>query len=111
LTPKPSGKTRAEPRHKAAIFWQKADRFSNAAAMNAENEDWDPAVANAVNSVINLTDAVCVHYVGLRSAGDSLLDMKGIAQYEGRLLDKNDADKALKAMGRAFEAVKPICCR
>lgn len=95
---------------------------------------WDPAVANATNAVINLVDAVCVHYRGLRSAGAShhdalhvlsgvseldpqtttslrkhltgLLSVKSVAQYEGRLLDAPDAERALAHMDRAFGALE-----
>lgn len=136
MTPKRSGKTRAEPRHNALTFWKKGQRFAHSATANAAAGDWDPAVANAVNAVINISDAICVHYMGVRSAGDShhdavnllgaatdmspevraaltrqleaLLNMKTIAQYEGRLLAEKDAEKALKAMTRAFEAVRPL---
>lgn len=128
-------KTRAEPRHKASVFAQKAARFAHAAATNAREEDWDPAVANAVNAVINLADALSVHYMGVRSASDSrfdalnllassdlpteiktplrrhleaLLSVKGIAQYEGRLLGRVDAEKALSHMERAFQAAKSV---
>lgn len=31
MTPRPSGKTRAEARHKSVIYWQKAQRFAHAA--------------------------------------------------------------------------------
>lgn len=135
MTPKISGKTRAEDRSKAAIYWRKALRFAHAARTNAEQEDWDPAVANAVHAAINMTDAVVIHYVGLRSAGDShfdalnllpttdmpadartalarhldaLLSVKTLAQYEGRLLTQKDASNALKHMERAFEATAPV---
>lgn len=128
-------KTRAEPRHKATIFWQKARRFADAAAANAAQAYWDPAVANAVNAAINLCDALCIHYAGLRSASqshrdamqvldatemspsvrttlrrhlESLLNLKGVAQYEGRLLDERDAAKALKHMDRAFDAASAV---
>lgn len=136
MTPTRSGKTRSEPRQKARIYWQKARRFAHAAATNALQADWDPAVANAANAVINLADALCVHYGGSRSASGShfdvlnvlaaapdiapmlrtllsqhlegLLNFKALAQYEGRLLEKTDADKALKHMERAFKAADEV---
>ncbi len=136
MTPTPGGKTRSEPRHRATIYWQKSLRFAHAALTNSTQGDWDPAVANAVNAVINLTDALCVHYMGTRSASEShfdvlnllasapdmapdlrtalarhlesLLNVKGIAQYEGRLLGKVDAERALKHMDRAFQAAQAV---
>lgn len=136
MTPRAAGKKRPEPRHKAVIYWQKAQRFAHAAQTNASQGDWDPAVANAVNATINLTDALCVHYMGARSASDShfdvlgllatvpdmplalrtaltrhleaLLDVKGVAQYEGRLLSSQDAQRALQHMDRAFHAAAEI---
>jgi hypothetical protein len=86
--------------------------------------------------VINLVDAVCVHYIGTRSASEAhhdalevlhgatgvdarvrdalgrhlgaLLDVKSLAQYEGRLLEASDAQAAARHMDRAFQAAAPV---
>lgn len=93
-------------------------------------------MSNAINSVINLVDAVCVHASGTRSAstnhGDAvrllggiesldtairealgerlaaLLSAKNLAQSEGALIEKQEAEGALKEMDRAFAAAKPV---
>ena len=125
-------KTRSEPRGKALTYWKKARRFAESARMNAEAHNWDPCVASAVNAVVNLADALCVHYTGQRSASEShqdaltllrgvsgidptlkqamekhlgaLLSMKALAQYEGRLVEAGDGRAALQHMDRAFGA-------
>lgn len=89
-----------------------------------------------MNAVINLVDAVCVHYRGQRSATDrhadamgilsglseveppvrsllgrhlaALLSVKNLAQYEGRLVDASEARSAISHMERAFEAARKL---
>lgn len=130
---------RPEPRSRAKMYWQKSQRFARAARSNAESGEWDPAVANAVNAVINLVDAVCVHYLGARAAGEAhneaiavlsqaseadadlrlslgkhlsaLLGVKSLAQYEGRLLEKHDAKRALAHMERSLRAAEELAER
>lgn len=127
---------KTEDRAKAGVYFRKAQRFSVAATANASERHWDPAVANAINSVINLVDALCVHYRGHRNSGDThhdalpllrsvdeiepgarsqlerhlgaLLSTKTLAQYEGRLLTAADADSALSHMERAFRAAREL---
>lgn len=135
MNPGPPARTKPEPRERAPIYWKKAVRFAHAATTNASERDWDPAVANAINAVINVVDAFCVHYQGLRGASSShadalqlldgcrdldsevrsllkkhlgaLLGRKGLAQYEGRLLAQADADEALRHLERALNAARP----
>ncbi len=128
-------KTRTEARHKAVTYWHKAMRFARASRANASTGDWDPAVANAVNAIINVTDALTVHYMGVRSAGEShfdslnllastdldpqtrqafarhlesLLNVKTISQYEGRLLEDSDWRRADKHLQRAFDSIESV---
>ncbi len=129
-------RSKSESRAHAKTYWQKAERFAHAAAINAQSQDWDPAVANAVNAIINVVDAFCIHYRGLRSASGShpdalqlldsclelepsprsilrkhlgaLLGQKTFAQYDGRLLEESDAEAALNHMERALKAARPI---
>lgn len=118
------------------MYWQKAGRFADSARAAEGAGNWDPAAANAVNAVINLVDALCVHYRGQRSASDrhadamgllaglgeveapvrsllgrhlaALLSVKNLAQYEGRLVDASEARSALAHMERAFEAARRL---
>lgn len=134
-----SGRRKKEPRERAVVYWRKAGRFARAARRNGAEGDWDPAVANAINAVINLADALCVHYRGERSAGEAhheaiavlgsvaeldpetrraledhlgaLLDRKGLAQYEGRLLEKGDAEAAVRHLERAAKPARALAGR
>lgn len=136
MSPSRGARTKPEPPANAKVYWQKANRFAHAAEANAKEENWDPAVANAINAVINAVDALCVHYRGLRSASGShrdalqildscieldskdrevlrrhlsaLLGQKTFAQYDGRLMDAQDAEAALSHMDRALAAAIPI---
>lgn len=129
-------RTKVEEKSNARIYWVKAQRFAHAAQTNSEQGDWDPAVANAVNAIINIVDAICVHYQGERSAGEShfealellgrvermdaklrdalrkhlgaVLEMKSLAQYDGRLCEERDAVVAIKHLERATDAVVPV---
>lgn len=135
MTPR-GGTTKTEPAARAGTYWQKAVRFADAARSCAEQQNWDPATANAINAIINLVDAACVHYMGQRSASghhedavallgqaadmdaeprrrlgshlQSALTKKNLAQYEGRLCTHGDARDALRHMERAFEAMRAV---
>lgn len=86
-----------------------------------------------------MTDAVCVHYLGVRSASEShhealtllatvtemdvkardgiarhlenLLGMKSLSQYEARLLTRTEAERAVEQMERASAAIKGLAER
>jgi len=107
-----------------------------AARDNAASGHHDPAAANAINAVINLVDALCVHYRGQRNGGEShhaaldllrtvteietgpraqierhlafLLSQKSLSQYEGSLLSAADAKAAVEHMERAFRAARLV---
>ncbi len=129
-------KTSAGTPHKAKVYYQKAQRYARAARANHASGDYDPAMSNAINAVINLVDAVCIQASGARSAsgnhGDairllvgqkdvdaklrdalgkrltSLLSVKNLAQYEGALITRSQSDDAVKDMERAFAAVATL---
>lgn len=126
-------KTTKERPHKAKVYWQKAQRYARAAHANLEAGEYDPAMSNAVNSIINVVDALCVQYAGERSASENhndavglldslkgldpktrdalgkrlktLLSVKSLAQYEGELVSESDAEEAVQSMDRALAAV------
>lgn len=136
MNPTRGGGTKAEPRANARLYWDKAMRFAHAAQTNTREGDWDPAVANAVNAIINIVDALCVSYRGLRSASGShqdalnlldactemdgpvrnslrkhlgaVLSQKTFAQYDSRLMEEPDAAAAISHMERAITAAKPV---
>lgn len=129
-------KTAKEPPHKARIYWEKAQRYARAARASLEEGENDPAMSCAVNAVINVVDALCVHYAGERSASENhgdairllgslkgldaktrdavgkrlsaLLSVKSLAQYDGELVSSKDAEEALKDMERALVAVEAL---
>lgn len=129
-------KTAKEGPHKARLFWQKSQRFARAARANLAAGEYDPAVSNAVNAVINVVDALCVRERGERSSGEShhgavrllsslkgldadvreglgkrlsaLLSTKTLAQYEGELVARADAEHAIRDMDRALAAVAAV---
>lgn len=130
---------RTETRSKAPVYWRKAHRFARAAHQNAEAQEWDPALSNAIHALINAADAFCVHYRGERSAGDAhedaldllagldeldaaarqglgrhlgaLLSRKNLAQYEGRLVEGREVQDALKHLDRGLDPVRGIAKR
>lgn len=61
MTPARGGRTVAEPPAAASAYWTKGMRFAAAARLNASAHQWDPAVSNAINAIINVVDALCVH--------------------------------------------------
>lgn len=129
-------KTSAAPSAKAKVYWEKAQRYARAARANAAAGENDPAVSNAVHAVINVADALCIQYLGKRSAsgahGDALrllgtatdldagvreqvgkrlgalLSVKHLAEYEDELVGDADVAEALKDMERAIAAALPV---
>ena len=106
---------------------RKSEEFQRAANSATERGDWDAAVANAVHSGISMADAVAVFYLGKRSAAQDheesvslleqldvdkkevgraashlteLLKVKNLAEYEERLLARQDSEQAMKHLGR-----------
>lgn len=140
MTPARGGRIKKEPPGNSINYWKKALRFAQAAHANHEGALWDPAIANATNALVNVVDALCIHYLGFRSASEShgdalnhfarvaeidpdvrrriaqhlerLLAVKNIAQYEGsRPLEEPDSNAALSHMERALEMSRPIARR
>lgn len=127
---------RSDDRVRAPLYDQKSARFAQAARENAGRGHGDPAVANAVNAVMNVVDSLCGHYRGQRNVGDAhhdglgplrsvdeiepaarktleqhlavLLNVKSLAQYEVGLLTPRDADEAVEHMERALKAARQL---
>ncbi len=93
--------------------------------------DWNAAVINAIHCAISSTDALTVFFKGVRHAGERhedavallqqieiedlktktrqlsrLLSIKNAAEYEDRLMNKKEADSALKDADRFLKWAK-----
>jgi len=98
-----------------------------------ENDLWNACVINAIHCSISSMDALTVYHLGLRHSGrkhddannllkqigleqkvirtrskqySQLLSVKTLAEYEGRLMDKKDAENAKKNCDRIITWVK-----
>jgi len=129
----PEVRTRAVDRHMFKNYLKKADEHHKAMEMCYERGLWNACVVNGIHCAISSTDALTVFYIGFRHAGERhhdvlnllqkldldkkelqrksqqfslLLSIKNAAEYEERLMDKQDADKAKKACNRLYVWVK-----
>lgn len=115
-----------------AIFLEKAEQFLKAANVCFNSEDYNASAANAVHACISAADALCANHLGERAAGDKhsdavnlvktiknndeftnnavrfgrVLAIKSLAEYEERLVYKNDSEAVLKNAERFVEFVK-----
>ncbi|HLE46229.1 MAG TPA: HEPN domain-containing protein [Thermoplasmata archaeon] len=108
-------------------YVKKSDEFARAMESSLERGDWDAAVSNAVHAGIAMADALNVFYLGQRSADqdhararellvqlpfdpaerdknarhlDALLQAKGTAEYEDRLLTESVAKSSVERAAR-----------
>lgn len=123
----------------ARRHWRKSRDFAKAARLELEHEVPVAAYSNAIFAVIHACDALCLHYLGRRSASqdhrdatslfatiaeiptpiksafqrrvDGLLDVKSRVQYSGDEFGQVDAAEALKHMDRALAAVKDMTAK
>jgi HEPN domain-containing protein len=104
-------------------FLKKALECHRAAIQSFTRGDWNAAAICSVHSSISACDALCVHVLGLRHAGERhsdsalllqsirpkderfqanavrlrrVIDIKNMAEYEERLVFRKEAEKALK---------------
>ena len=125
-------KTRDVARSAYKNFIQKAEECFNAAEKALKSEEWNAAAINAIHCTISACDTMCVYFLGKRSAGEDhnqaavlfkkiksteefnknashivrILRMKNMAEYEERLVYKNEAQKIFKDCERFLEFVK-----
>lgn len=118
------------PASKAAVYIRKAERFAHAARTLLDQGAWDPALSAAAHALICATDAVTIRHLGKRSSAqdhgesagllrevgtipaaervavarhvEGVLAMKHLAEYEDRLVEEDEARRALQAMERAW---------
>lgn len=129
----PDTRTRPVDRRAYRNFLKKAGEHHTAMEMNYEKGLWNACVVNAVHCGINCADALTSFYLGFRHSGDrhhdvlnllqkididkkelsskiqqlsTLLSIKSTAEYEEKLMDEGDAEKARKACDRIYDWVK-----
>ena len=116
-------RTRSVERMFSKNFLKRSKECLDAACGAFEKEDWNASAINAIHCAISAGDALCVHFLGKRHAGEShndavklfnslenmcdnikpnanrlmrLLKMKNMAEYEERLIYKSEAEKMLR---------------
>jgi len=114
-------------------YLKKSEEYFGAAQECLRTGRWNAAVINAVHCGISACDALTVFMLGIRHAGERhedaisllqtaglpkdvlmaksrqlsrLLGIKNAAEYEERLMDKNDANEAVRDAERFFSWVK-----
>ena len=128
----PKFKTRDVPKAQYSNYLQRADECLSSARAAAERREWNASAINSIHAVISLADAMCVYFLGKRSAGEDhndsvklfrslkadddtamnanrisrVLRMKNMAEYEERLVTQSEADKILQDAERLAEFVR-----
>ena len=128
----PKFKTRDVPKAQYANYLKRAEECLTAAQLAYEREEWNSSAINSIHAVISLADAMCVYFLGKRHSGENhndaaslfksikadedisananrilrVLQMKNMAEYEERLVNRSEADKMLKDAERLAEFVK-----
>jgi HEPN domain-containing protein len=123
--------TEAVPKAEAADYLAKAEEFQRGARRLLDAGDRNAAGVLAIHAGIAAADALTIHFLGLRSAGQRHLDVlallsqtahprraalqrqlnellgeKKSVEYEGRLLSIGDAEKMVLLSARIVEAAK-----
>ena len=115
-----------------ANFFKRAIECLNASRTSFSNQEWNASTINAIHSCIAACDAMCVYFLGKRSAGEShgdavklfkminnskeidananrisrILSIKNMAEYEERLVFRLESEKILKDCERLLDYVK-----
>jgi len=113
-------------------FLKKSEECFHAAKNSFSAEEWNAAAINAIHCCISACDAMCVYFLGKRSAGEShgdtvklfkmiknskeidanasrisrILSIKNMAEYEERLVFRSESEKILKDCERLLDYVK-----
>lgn len=123
--------TEAVPKAEAAHYLAKAEEFQRGARLLLESGDRNAAGVLAIHAGIAAADAITIHLLGLRSAGQRHLDVlallgqtthprkaavqrqlnellgeKKSVEYEGRLLSLGDSEEMALLSSRIVEAAK-----
>lgn len=119
------------PKDEARDYLVKAEEFQRAALRAMASGDRNAAGVLAIHAGITAADAITIHFLGLRSAGQRHLDVlallgqtahpskaavqrqlnellreKKSVEYEGRLISLGDAEKMVLLSSRIVEAAK-----
>ena len=127
MTPKGS-RTKEVAKSLYSNFLRRAKECSHAARHSFDNQEWTAA---AINATIAACDAMCVYFLGKRSAGENhneavrlfktisnkeeisvnanriarIIRTKNIAEYEERLIFKSEAERILKDSQRLLDFI------
>ncbi|MFC1808148.1 HEPN domain-containing protein [Candidatus Omnitrophota bacterium] len=126
-------KTRDVAKSFYSNFLKRANECFHAAQNSFSAGEWNAATISAIHSCIAATDAMCVYFLGKRSASEKhddavklfkmtksgnenintnaarierTLRIKNMAEYEERLVFRSEAEKVLKDCERLLEFVK-----
>ncbi|MFH1441704.1 MAG: HEPN domain-containing protein [Candidatus Omnitrophota bacterium] len=129
----PKFKTRDVEKSLYTNYLKRAEECYHAAKNSFEVNEWNATTISAIHAVISGSDAMCTYFLGKRNASEShneaaalfktikpddeeistnanriarILSIKGMAEYEERLVFRTEAEKALKDCERFFEYVK-----
>lgn len=129
----PKFKTKDVDRALYTNYLKRAEECFHASKNSFNTQEWNAAAINAIHSGIAACDAMCVYFLGKRHAGENhneaaalfksvksgdeqfnkntnriarMLDIKNRAEYEDRLIYRNEAEKVLKNCERFLEFVK-----
>ena len=127
----PKFKTRSVNKSSYANYLKRAEECFHAAQHSREIQEWNASAINAIHSCIAACDAMCVYFLGKRHSGEShndaaglfktikdadeysvnanrilrVLQMKNMAEYEERLVNKTEAEKIYKDCERFWAFV------
>ena len=128
-------KTRNVAKSFYSNFLKRANECFHAAQNSFSREEWNAATINAIHSCIAASDAMCVYFLGKRSASEKhddaiglfkmtgakdeeirtnaarierVLRIKNMAEYEERLVFRSEAEKVLKDCERLLDYVKRV---
>ena len=113
-------------------YLKRSEECFHAAKSSFNSGEWNASTINAIHACIAAGDAMCVYFLGKRSAGEThneavnlfkkigateeintnanrimrILRTKNMAEYEERLVYKTEAEKVLKDCERLFQFVK-----
>ena len=123
--------TTVVPPREAPDYLAKAEEFQRAASRSLASGDPSAAGMLAIHAGITAVDAITIHFLGLRSAGqrhadaialvaqtahprradlqrqlNQLISEKKSVEYEGRRISSGDSEKMVKLSARIVDAAK-----
>jgi len=129
----PKFKTRDVEKSLYTNYLKRAEECYHAAKNSFTAQEWNATTINAIHACIAASDAMCIYFLGKRNASEShneaaalfktiksddeeintnanrisrILSIKNMAEYEGRLVFRTEAEKILKDCERFLEYAK-----